>query len=275
MSFAIGRGRTLALVGESGCGKSTTGRAVLRLGPASAGRIRLCGRDILSLRGAELRQARRYGQMIFQDPQGSLDPRMTLLAQVAEPMRNFGIPRAEREDRVAELFRRVALPLALLRRYPHALSGGQRQRVAIARALALGPALIVADEAVSALDTTVKARVLDLLAELQDERALSYLFISHDISVVERVSHEVAVMYQGHIVERGPRAAVLGSPYHPYTKALLCAVPVADPARRGNAADPTFRPVAAPIHEVAHDPGPSEYDEVGPGHFVLTREKGF
>ena len=275
VSFAIARGRTLALVGESGCGKSSTGRAILRLGPVSGGRVALCGQDMLSLSGAALRRARMRAQMVFQDPHGSLDPRMTLAAQVEEPLRNIGVGRAERAERAAALFDRVALPRGLMRRYAHELSGGQRQRVAIARALAPDPALIVADEAVSALDATVQARVLELLEELQAERGLSYLFISHDMGVVERISHEIAVMHRGRIVERGPRDAVLGSPRHPYTQALLRAVPVPDP----DAPAPQWpdRPFGAhpPGRTGDGRPRSGVYHEAAPGHFVLVDESGY
>jgi len=275
VSFELGRGRTLSLVGESGCGKSTTGRSVLRLIEPLRGDIRLEDTDIRALDGAGLRRARRSMQMIFQDPFASLDPRMQLARQVAEPMKNFGIgTRADREDRVAMLFDRVRLARGLMRRYPHELSGGQRQRVAIARALALNPALIVADEAVSALDVSVQAEVLNLMMELQAELGLSFLFISHDMAVVERMSHDVAVMYMGRIVERGPRAAVLEDPRHPYTKALLRAVPVADPARRAGDAVPEGRPLPSPVHPPGHEPGPSVYRQVGQGHVVLCGPDG-
>jgi peptide/nickel transport system ATP-binding protein/glutathione transport system ATP-binding protein len=275
VSFAVGRGRTLALVGESGCGKSTAGRSLLRLVEPLRGAVTLDGTDIMALDRQGLRRARRGMQMVFQDPFASLDPQMTLAEQVAEPMKNYdiGTP-ADRGDRVAALFDRVHLPRDLLRRFPHALSGGQRQRAAIARALALSPALLVADEAVSALDVTVQARVLELMMELQAELGLSLLFISHDIAVVDRISHDIAVMHRGRIVERGPRAAVVETPRHPYTKALLRAVPVADPARRPVGAAAASEPAPAPIHPAGHEPGPSVYEQVGEDHVVLVRGTG-
>ncbi|WP_422027757.1 ABC transporter ATP-binding protein [Roseovarius sp.] len=276
VSFELDRGKTLSLVGESGCGKSTAGRSILRLIEPDRGEIMLDGTDIMALGPGELRKARMDMQMVFQDPFASLNPQMKLSDQVAEPMKNFGIGSAsDRGDRVAMLFDRVELPRSFLRRYPHELSGGQRQRVAIARALALNPKLIVADEAVSALDVSVQAQVLNLMMELQAELGLSFLFISHDMAVVERVSHDVGVMYLGRIVERGPRAAVFENPQHAYTKALLKAVPVADPARRRSEEDLKFKPIPSPIHEVGYEPGPSVYEEVEPGHVVLVSESGY
>ncbi|MFN3208868.1 MAG: ABC transporter ATP-binding protein [Roseovarius sp.] len=276
VSFSINTGQTLALVGESGCGKSTVGRSVLRLAEPQSGRVILDGQDLTTLSASRLRRARMQMQMIFQDPVGSLNPMTRLAEQVAEPLRNFTSQnKAQRTERVRALFDRVGLPRSYLNRYPHELSGGQRQRVAIARALALNPKLIVADEAVSALDVSVQAQVLNLLMELQAELGLSYLFISHDMAVVERVSHHVAVMYAGRIVERGPRAAVLEDPRHPYTRALLRAVPVADPACRGQRRDLRFKPVPSPVHPRGHDPGPSLYREVGPDHVVLTSDCGY
>ncbi|MFV0513925.1 MAG: ABC transporter ATP-binding protein [Jhaorihella sp.] len=271
VSFTLNKGRTLSLVGESGCGKSSAGRAILRLVEPVAGEICLDGCDIMQLDSGALREARRDMQMIFQDPFASLNPQMQLIDQVAEPMRNFGIAKgSELRDRVAHLFDRVHLPRSFMRRYPHEMSGGQRQRIAIARALALNPKLIIADEAVSALDVSVQAQVLNLMMELQAELGLSYLFISHDMAVVERVSHDVGVMYLGRIVEMGPRNKVFENPRHPYTKALMTAVPIADPAARKSEQDMTFKPIPSPIHPLGHDPGPSVYREVEPGHYVLT-----
>jgi peptide/nickel transport system ATP-binding protein/glutathione transport system ATP-binding protein len=276
LSFSLNRGRTLSLVGESGCGKSTAGRSILRLVEPMAGEVVLDGTDVIALDPGDLRRARVDMQMVFQDPFASLNPQMKLADQVAEPMRNYGlVSRSEMDDRVAMLFDRVELPRSFLRRFPHELSGGQRQRVAIARALALNPKLIVADEAVSALDVSVQAQVLNLMMELQAELGLSYLFISHDMAVVERVSHDVGVMYLGRIVERGPRAAVFENPQHPYTQALMKAVPVADPRRRKSEKDLNFKPIPSPIHPVGYEPGPSEYKEVDPGHFVLTSDSGY
>ncbi len=276
VSFTINKGRTLSLVGESGCGKSTVGRSLLRLVDPLSGSVNLDGTDILGLNHAELHAAREDMQMVFQDPFASLNPQMSLADQVAEPMWNYGTHKGKAlQERVDMLFDRVELPRSFKRRYPHELSGGQRQRVAIARALALNPKLIVADEAVSALDVSVQAQVLNLMMELQAELGLSFLFISHDMAVVERVSHDVAVMYLGRIVEMGPRAAVFENPQHPYTQALMKAVPVADPRQRKSEKDLNFKPIPSPIHEVGFDPAPSEYREVSPGHMVLTTDSGY
>lgn len=274
-SFTLGHGRTLALVGESGCGKSTLGRSVLRLTEPCAGRIILGGKEITALTASELRLARRDMQCVFQDPFSSLDPRMRLVDQVSEPLRNYDLANGqEAEDRVADLFERVGLSRDMLRRYSHELSGGQRQRVSIARALILSPSLIVADEAVSALDVTVQDRVLELLRDLQAERGLSYLFISHDLAVVDRISHDVAVMFLGRIVEIGPTAAVLNDPRHPYTQALLSAVPVPDPAQRLSR-DIRFQPVPAPIYPMGYQPEAPVYEEVTRGHLVLQSDCGY
>ncbi len=276
VSFTLNKGRTLSLVGESGCGKSTCGRSILRLVEPMSGQIDLDGTDIMALDHGQLRDARRDMQMIFQDPFASLNPQMQLGAAVAEPMKNFGTHSgSEREDRVAMLFDRVELPRSFMRRYPHELSGGQRQRVAIARALALNPKLIIADEAVSALDVSVQAQVLNLMMELQADLGLSFLFISHDMAVVERVSHDVGVMYLGRIVEMGPRQAVFENPQHPYTQALMKAVPIADPRTRKSERDLNFKPIPSPIHAIGYEAAPSEYQEVSPGHFVLTTDSGY
>jgi ABC-type oligopeptide transport system ATPase subunit len=214
-------------------------------------------------------------QMVFQDPFASLNPQMQLADQVAEPIVNFGLLSGQAlSDRVGELFDRVELPRSFLRRFPHELSGGQRQRIAIARALALNPKLIIADEAVSALDVSVQAQVLNLIMELQEELGISILFISHDMAVVERVSHNVGVMYLGRIVELGPRSAIFENPQHPYTQSLLKAVPIADPRQRKTESDLNFKPIPSPIFPVDHDPGRSIYDEVEPGHFVLEGNWG-
>ncbi len=276
VSFTINKGRTLSLVGESGCGKSTVARSILRLVKPYAGHVVLDGVDIMALEPKELRHARVNMQMVFQDPFASLNPQMRLADQVAEPMRNYHTAsKSEIEDRVGMLFDRVELPRSFLRRYPHELSGGQRQRVAIARALALNPKLIVTDEAVSALDVSVQAQVLNLMMELQADLGVSYLFISHDMAVVERVSHDVGVMYLGRIVEYGPRAAVFENPQHAYTKALMKAVPIADPRRRKSEKDMNFKPIPSPIHPIGYEPGPSVYRQVSKGHFVLTSESGY
>ena len=273
VSFTLNRGETLALVGESGCGKSSTGRSVLRLTEPTAGTIRLGGVDVMALDAPMLRDARRDMQMIFQDPFASLNPTRRLIDQVAEPLRNYGLTDGI-EEKVRALFDQVHLPRAFLRRYPHELSGGQRQRVAIARALALNPKLIVADEAVSALDVSVQAQVLNLMMELQAELGLAFLFISHDMAVVERVSHHVAVMYLGRIVEIGPRQAVMEDPRHPYTRQLLSAVPVPDPRVRKLESDLDFKPIPSPIFDLDYRPEPSTYEEVAPGHRVLQGDWG-
>jgi ABC-type glutathione transport system ATPase component len=272
VSFSVNAGETFSLVGESGCGKSSCGRSILRLVEPHSGEIWLNRREIRSLGQAELREARRDMQMVFQDPFASLNPLRRLRDQVAEPLINFGVAsKSEIADRVAELFDRVDLPRSFLNRYPHELSGGQRQRVAIARAIAPHPSLVIADEAVSALDVSVRAQVLNLLAELQADLGLSFLFISHDIAVVERISHYVGVMYLGRLVEIGPRPAVFEDARHPYTKALMAAVPSADPRRRRIHENPSAKPLASPIFPVGHQPEPSIYDEVRRGHFVLCQ----
>ncbi|HKK98391.1 MAG TPA: ABC transporter ATP-binding protein [Marivita sp.] len=276
LSFTVKKGQTLSLVGESGCGKSTAGRSILRLVEPMEGSIFLDGKDIMSLTQPELRKARLDMQMVFQDPFASLNPQMQLSDQVMEPMRNFGMGTAdEMQKRVEMLFDRVELPRSFMQRFPHELSGGQRQRIAIARALALNPKLIVSDEAVSALDVSVQAQVLNLMLELQAELGISYLFISHDMAVVERVSHQVGVMYLGRIVEIGPRRAVFENPQHPYTQALMKAVPIADPKKRKSEKDLNFKPIPSPIHGLDYSPEPSVYREVEPGHKVLITDSGY
>ncbi|WP_428928576.1 dipeptide ABC transporter ATP-binding protein [Marinibacterium sp. SX1] len=275
VSFTINKGRTLSLVGESGCGKSTVGRSLLRLVQPQSGSVNLDGVEITELDDHALRDARVDMQMIFQDPFASLNPQMQLADQVAEPLYNYPSAGVDIRERVESLFDRVHLPRSFMRRYPHELSGGQRQRVAIARALALRPKLIVADEAVSALDVSVQAQVLNLMMELQAELQLSYLFISHDMAVVERVSHDVGVMYLGRIVEMGPREKIFGNPQHAYTRALMKAVPIADPSLRKSERDLNFKPIPSPIHPVEYEPEPSAYAEVEPGHFVLTTDSGY
>lgn len=276
VSFTLKKGTTLSLVGESGCGKSTVGRSILRLVQPTSGKVLINEKNILDLDPNGLRKARLDMQMIFQDPFASLNPKMKLLNQVAEPMWNYDIfGGQELQERVEMLFDRVELPRSFLNRYPHELSGGQRQRVAIARALALNPKLIIADESVSALDVSVQAQVLNLMMELQCDLGVSFLFISHDMAVVERVSHDVAVMYLGRIVEIGPRQAIFENPQHPYTKALIRAVPIADPRQRKLEKDLNFRPIPSPIHENGYKPERSIYEEVGPGHRVLITESGY
>ncbi len=235
VSFTIGEGETLGLVGESGCGKSTVGRAVLRLIDPTAGSVRLHGQEITHLGKHAMRPLRRQMQIVFQDPFASLNPRMRAGRIVGEPLRVHGIADAsERQERVVQLFRRVGLRSQQMRNYPHEFSGGQRQRISIARALALDPNFIVADEPVSALDVSIQAQVINLLTELQRELRLSYLFISHNLAVVEHISHRVAVMYLGRIVEHADKAELFARPLHPYTEALLAAVPQPDPASKRN-----------------------------------------
>jgi oligopeptide/dipeptide ABC transporter ATP-binding protein len=248
VSFKVQPGETLGLVGESGCGKSTTGKMILKLIEPTAGEIYLNGERIDSLSRGAMRQRRRVLQVVFQDPYASLNPRMRAKEIVAEPMRNFASMRhGGMEDAVAELFRQVGLRPDQMMRFPHEFSGGQRQRLVIARALALKPKVIVCDEPVSALDVSVQAQVINLLADLQANFGVAYVFIAHDLAVVEHISHRVAVMYLGRIVELAERSALFGNPQHPYTQALLSAVPVPDPGAKSKRVIPQGE-VPSPIN---------------------------
>ena len=268
VSFSLQPGETLSLVGESGCGKSTTGRSLARLVEFDAGQVEVAGRDIATLEGRALQQLRRDLQFVFQDPFASLDPRLTVGFSVMEPLLVHRIAEgAEAERRVAWLLERVGLPADAAARYPHEFSGGQRQRIAIARALALNPKVVIADEAVSALDVSIRAQIINLLLDLQREFGIAFLFISHDMAVVERISHRVAVMYLGQIVEIGPRRAVFEAPQHPYTRRLMAAVPVADPRRRGRR-ELLAGEIPSPIRDLGDEPLVEPLVEVAPGHFV-------
>ena len=270
VSLHVDRGETLAVVGESGCGKSTLAHLMIRLLEPTGGRITLDGVDITGLGSRAMREHRRKMQIIFQDPFASLDPRQSVGNAVAKPLRvHKTFTGSAIDERVATLFERVGLEAGMMRQYPHQFSGGQRQRVCIARALTLEPELVIADESVSALDVSIQAQVINLMMELQEEMGLSYLFISHDLAVVERVSHRVAVMYLGQIVEIGTRSAIFENPQHSYTKRLLDAVPIADPRMRrerplitGEIPSPVWAPGSAPDRLVMR--------QVSPGHMVAV-----
>ena len=268
LSFRLQAGETLALVGESGCGKSTTGRALLNLVPYT-GDIRINGTHIAGLRPRQMKPVRRDIQMIFQDPYASLDPRMRVGDLVAEPLKIHGLAKgSELTDRVEYLFRRVGLPAEAASRYPHEFSGGQRQRICIARALSLSPKVIVADESVSALDVSIQAQVLELLQDIQNETGIAYLVISHDMAVVEQISHRVAVMYMGRFVETGTRAQIFENPQHDYTRRLMAAVPIPDPSRQRRGYLPFTGEMPSALHPVHYQPKPITYRSVGAGHLV-------
>jgi oligopeptide transport system ATP-binding protein len=290
VSFSIEAGETLCLVGESGCGKSTVSKTILRLLEPSAGQIWLGDTEVTRLAEDQMRSHRREAQMVFQDPYSSLNPRMRAGQIIAEPLENYGLAEgAEKEKKVAALLEKVGLRADAMQRYPFEFSGGQRQRLGIARALALNPKLIVADEPVSALDVSVQAQVLNLLMDLQEEFGLAYLFVSHDLAVVEHVAHRIAVMYLGRIVELSTRERIFSRPLHPYTEALMAAAPIADPrARRerlvieGDVPSPMNPPPGCHFHTrcpyavarcKTEDP---PLQEVAPGHVVAchlrTRE---
>ncbi|TBW41179.1 dipeptide ABC transporter ATP-binding protein [Siculibacillus lacustris] len=275
VSFDLRAGETLALVGESGCGKSTTGRTIMQLQTATSGRIAFKGRDIFAMAPAERRRLRQKIQYVFQDPFASLDPRLTVGFSIAEPLLTHElVPRAEIDDRVAALLADVGLLPEHAKRYPYEFSGGQRQRLCIARALACEPELLIADEAVAALDVSIQAQIVNLLMELQEKRGLAYVFISHDIAVVERVSHRVAVMYLGQIVEIGPRIAVFENPQHAYTRRLMAAVPIADPTRRDRDRPMLEGEIPSPIRRLDDLPVVRPLVEVAPGHFVARHPIG-
>lgn len=269
ISFSIRPGETLALVGESGCGKSTTGRCIIGLSKPSGGSIEVNGRNVLEESDASRHELRHRMQMVFQDPYASLNPRMRIGESIAEPMI---VHRQENRQtarmRVSELLENVGLTPDMRDRFPHEFSGGQRQRICIARALSTSPELIVADEAVSALDVSVKAQVVNLMMDLQEKMKLAFLFISHDMAVVERISHRVAVMYLGEIVEIGGRASIFTNPQHPYTKRLLSAVPVADPSRRTFRARLPDAELRSPVRAIDYTAPTRRYEQVGPNHHV-------
>lgn len=284
VSFVIEKGKTVGVVGESGCGKTTLGRTVLRLTPATSGKVYLDGKDVLALSNSELKKMRREMQIIFQDPYASLDPRMSVEAIIAEPLKASGIckSRDELQTRVHDIMKVAGVAERIAGSYPHELDGGRRQRVGIARALALNPKFIVCDEPVSALDVSIQAQILNLLMDIQEERGLSYMFVTHDLSVVKHISHDIVVMYLGKIAEKASSRELFANPLHPYTKALLNAIPVPELGAKDKKHPPIRGEVTSPI-----DPKPGcrfasrcelakdecfgvtpELREVSPNHFV-------
>jgi len=269
VTFGIRPGETLSLVGESGCGKTTTGRTIIGLEESTSGEIHFEGRPVAKLSSDERRKFRQQVQMIFQDPYSSLNPRLSIAETLAEPIRVHKLAKStEIDQRIIDLLKKVNLPPEFGKRYPHEFSGGQRQRISIARALALDPKLIIWDEAVSALDVTIKAQVINLLMDLQKELGVSYLFISHDLAIVERISHRVAVMYLGQIVEFGPRKDIFENPTHSYTKKLLSAVPIADPRLRRTERSLEAVEIPSATKGLNYQPVLVSYEEVSNGHFV-------
>ncbi|WP_211187650.1 dipeptide ABC transporter ATP-binding protein [Achromobacter sp. Bel] len=275
VSFDLYPGETLSLVGESGCGKTTTGRSLLQLVKSKSGTIEFDGKNIGALRGSAMQTLRQHIQFIFQDPFASLDPRMTVGYSIMEPLLIHGVARGKAaQDRVRWLMDKCGLLPEMIDRYPHEFSGGQRQRICIARALALNPKVVIADESVSALDVSIQAQIVNLLLDLQRELGVSFLFISHDMAVVERVSHRVAVMYLGQIVEIGPRRAIFENPQHPYTKKLMAAVPIADPQRRHRERSLLVDEIPSPMRKLGDDPLVEPLVAVGDGHFVARHAIG-
>ncbi len=275
VSFDLYPGETLALVGESGCGKSTTGRALLRLVDTQAGEIQFDGQNVVTLEHGKLQSLRKNIQFVFQDPFASLDPRVTVGYSIMEPLLVHGLATAQAaRERVAFLIERVGLDAAMAQRYPHEFSGGQRQRICIARALALNPKVVIADESVSALDVSIQAQIINLLIDLQRELGVAFLFISHDMAVVERISHRVAVMYLGQIVEIGPRRAIFEHPQHAYTRKLMSAVPIADPARRHAQQALSSDELPSSIRGLKEMPVVLPLVQVGPDHFVARHRVG-
>ncbi len=281
VSFTLRAGRTLGLVGESGCGKSTLGRAVLRLQEPTSGQVLLNGEDLTAMGAQELTRHRRQMQIIFQDPYASLSPRRTVEQSIQEPLDVHGIGTVrERQQRVEELLQVVGLRKAVLSRFPHEFSGGQRQRIGIARALALNPSFIVADEPVSALDVSVQSQVLNLIARLQREHGIAFLFISHDLAVIQHVSDEVGVMYLGKIVEHAESETLYRTPLHPYTRALMSAIPVPDPKRKskriilsGDVPSPMHPPPGCPFHTRCPDAVPRCREEIPATRNVGSAER--